>query len=64
MGRVRSADPALLFVGTLYSDERILNSSKKRLEKNFGDILLVSPSIPWNYSSYYKDELGWPLLRP
>jgi hypothetical protein len=63
MGRIRSADPALLFVGILYSDERILNHSKEILEKNFGDTLLASPSMPWNYSSYYKDELGWPLFR-
>jgi hypothetical protein len=63
MERTRSADPALLFVGTLYSEEKILNYSKEILERNFGDILLVSPSIPWNYSSYYKDELGWPLFR-
>jgi hypothetical protein len=63
MGRTGSADPALLFVGTLYSNEIILNYSKERLEKNFGDILLVSPRIPWNYTSYYKDELGWPLFR-
>jgi hypothetical protein len=63
MGRVRSADPALLFVGTLYSDERTLNYSKEILKRNFGDILLVSSTILWNYSSYYKDELGWPLFR-
>jgi hypothetical protein len=63
MGRVRSGDPALLFVGTLYSDERILNNSKKLLEQNFGDILLSSQSISWEYSDYYKDEIGWPLFR-
>ena len=63
MGRVRATEPALLFIGTLYSDTKIFNHSKEKLEKHFGDILLVSPSIPWDYSSYYKDELGSPLFR-
>jgi len=63
MGRVRATEPALLFIGTLYSDTEIFDCSKKILEKHFGDILLVSPSMPWDYSSYYKDELGSPLFR-
>jgi len=63
MGRVRATEPALLFIGTLYSDTEIFDCSKKILEKHFGDILLVSPSVPWDYSSYYKDELGNPLFR-
>ncbi|OHE57669.1 MAG: hypothetical protein A2Z47_06000 [Thermodesulfovibrio sp. RBG_19FT_COMBO_42_12] len=63
MGKVRPAEPVLLFMGTLYSDAGIFNYSKEIIEKNFGDILLISPSIKWDHSSYYKDELGWPLFR-
>jgi hypothetical protein len=63
MGRVRAIELSLLFVGTLYSNQGIFNHSKGILERNFGDILHASPSIPWDYSSYYKDELGWPLFR-
>jgi len=63
MGKVRAAEPVLLFVGTLYSDAGILKYSKEIIEKNFGDVLLTSPSIRWDHSSYYKDELGWPLFR-
>jgi hypothetical protein len=63
MGRVRATEPALLFIGTLYSDTEICDCSKKILEKHFGDILLVSPSMPWDYSSYYKEELGNSLFR-
>lgn len=63
MGKVKSPEPALLFIGALYSDAGIFDHSKEILEKNFGDILLTSPSIKWDYSSYYKDELGWPLFR-
>lgn len=63
MGKVRAAEPVLLFVGTLYSDAGIFDYSKEIIGKNFGDILLTSPSIKWDHSSYYKDELGWPLFR-
>lgn len=63
MGKVKSPEPALLFIGTLYSDPGIFNQSKEMLERNFGDILFISSSIPWDYSLYYKDEIGWPLFR-
>jgi hypothetical protein len=63
MGKVMVPEPAHLFVGTLYSDAEIFKRSKEILEKNFGDILLESPSTVWDYSSYYKKELGWPLFR-
>ncbi len=63
MGKIKTAEPALLFVSTLYSSSDIFNYSKEILEKNFGDILFISPSLPWEYSSYYRDEIGWPLFR-
>jgi hypothetical protein len=63
MGKIKTAEPALLFVSTLYSSSDMFNYSKEILEKNFGDILFISPSLPWEYSSYYRDEIGWPLFR-
>jgi len=63
MRKIKAAEPALLFVSTLYSSSDIFNYAKEILEKNFGDILFISPSLLWEYSSYYKDEIGWPLFR-
>jgi hypothetical protein len=63
MGKTKPPEPVLLFVSTLYSSKDIFNQSNDILEKEFGDILFVSPSLPWDYSSYYKDEIGWPLFR-
>ncbi len=63
MGKIKPPEPALLFIGTLYSDNSIFNQALTLLEDNFGNILFLSPSINWNYSSYYKDELGWPIFR-
>ena len=63
MGRVRHPDPALLFIGTLYSDKGVAPEAQTLLEKNFGEILLISPATLWDYSAYYKDEIGSPLVR-
>jgi len=63
MGKVKSPEPVLLFISTLYSNAGIFDQSQNTLIKNFGDILLISPSLPWDYSTYYKDELGSPLFR-
>jgi Domain of unknown function (DUF4416) len=63
MGRIRSPEPALLFIGTLYSDPGISDRSRELIEKNFGEVLFSSHSLPWDYSAYYKEELGSPLFR-
>ena len=63
MGKIKPPEKALLFAGTLYSKADLFNRSKEILEINFGDILLTSPPLPWDYSEYYRDELGWPIFR-
>lgn len=63
MGKIRNPEPALLFISTLYSNEDAFNHSRKILEENFGETSFISPSLTWDYSSYYKDEIGWPLSR-
>jgi hypothetical protein len=63
MGRIRHPDPALLFIGTLYCDKSVPHDACTLLEKNFGEIMLTSPSMTWDYSTHYQDEIGYPLLR-
>jgi len=63
MGRVRPPDPALLFIGTLYCDEGVFHYAQELLERHFGETLLVSHPIPWDYSTYYHHEIGSPLTR-
>jgi len=63
MGKIKPPEPALLFAGTLYTDPEIFNRSKELLERNFGHILFESPPLAWDYSSYYRYELGWPIVR-
>jgi hypothetical protein len=59
----RPLEPALLFIGTLYSDFTIFNSSKELLKDCFGEILYESLPVPWDYSSHYRNELGSPISR-
>ncbi len=63
MGKVGKPEDAILFIGMLYSDPALLNSVRQTLESEFGDPLTVSDASKWDYSEYYRDELGWPLLR-
>lgn len=63
MGTPHPPEAALLFTGTLYNAPEIFEKAKKVLRENFGEILHISPAMPWDYSNYYKDELGWPLYR-
>jgi hypothetical protein len=63
MRKSKSLESPLLFIGTLYSKEEIFNQAREALERVFGEILLVSPPSPWDHSSYYREELGSPVLR-
>ncbi len=63
MGKIRPPEAALLFTGALYSDPEIFAHTKIILENIFGDSLSVSPPLPWDYSVYYRNELGSPIER-
>jgi len=63
MGKAGSGESGLLFIGTLYSDPETFSRSKEILQKIFGEVLFTSPPSPWDYSLYYKNELGWPIVR-
>ena len=63
MGKVSEPECAMLFIGILYADSAVLNHVQPMLEREFGEALLVSPPVQWEHSGYYRDELGWPILR-
>ena len=63
MRKARHPEQALLFLGTLHTDLRIFDEAVRILTEQFGEIFLTSPAVPWDHSSHYKDELGWPILR-
>ncbi|MBI4824395.1 MAG: DUF4416 family protein [Nitrospirae bacterium] len=53
----------MLFVGILFGSEERLHMAEKRLCECFGDIILESPVMKWNYSEYYRGELGSSIER-
>ena len=63
MGSPSPPDPALLFIGTLYRTEGHFSEAREKLKASFGEIAFQSPPLPWDYSDYYKEELGSPLTR-
>jgi hypothetical protein len=54
---------ALLFMGALYSDPEIFGRTEPILGEHFGEILFISPAVPWDHSPHYRDELGTPIQR-
>ncbi|MDP3049220.1 MAG: DUF4416 family protein [Thermodesulfovibrionales bacterium] len=63
MGTPANPEPALLFTGILYSDESYLSKAKESLLSTFGAALLETPPVSWDYSEYYKEEIGSPIKR-
>lgn len=63
MGSPTSPEKALLFMGTLFSNEDYYIEARQSLERIFGEIVMESPAIKWDFSDYYKDELGGPIYR-
>jgi hypothetical protein len=59
----RAVDKAMLFVGALYSDIKYYQAAYAKLQSVFGEVVLETPQLPWDYSGYYKEEMGSPIMR-
>jgi len=63
MGSPTPPEKSLLFVGTLFSNEDYYIEARQSLERIFGEIIMESPAMRWDFSDYYRDELGEPIYR-
>lgn len=63
MGYPTPPEKAFLFIGTLFQKEDYYFRARQYLEKMFGEIVMECPRIKWDFSDYYKDELGSPIHR-
>lgn len=63
MPALRGPEFAILFVGAIYSSAEVFTAASAELRESFGDILLESPALPWNYTDYYENELTPPCYR-
>jgi hypothetical protein len=63
MAKIRAVDKTLLFVGALFSDKEYYYKTQTALQEAFGEIVMESPPSGWDYSEYYRDEMGSPITR-
>ncbi|MFQ5862036.1 MAG: DUF4416 family protein [Candidatus Brocadiales bacterium] len=63
MGSIQPVLPVNLIVGMLSSDESLFEMVETRLEKELGPVDLASGVIPFNFTDYYKKEMGESIGR-
>ena len=63
MGTCHAPMPAKLFVGMLSRDAGLFPICVERLTETYGPTDLQSEILPWEYSDYYREEMGTDLRR-
>ena len=63
MGAMKPPRRAKLFCGLLSGDEDLLAEARRRLDREFGKIDLVSNVWPFDTTDYYRDEMGDEIRR-
>ena len=63
MSLPRPPAPAKLVIGILLKERAVFAELARRLCTRFGPPDLISPWIPFGYTSYYEKEMGAPLVR-
>ena len=63
MKKSSPVETPILFAGALYSKPDYFKTAREQLITQFGNIFMESPEMPFNYSDYYKEELGGPIIR-
>ncbi len=59
----RPPEPVRLLVGMISADEDRFAEVRRRLEPDFGPVDLESETFPFDFTDYYEEETGSPLLR-
>ena len=63
MGTTKQPEPVKFFCGIIAVDEETITMAKARLKNLFGKIDIQSDIIPFNFTEYYRQEMGDKLLR-
>jgi hypothetical protein len=63
LGKIKPPEKAILFTAMLLSDEGILKEVKPVLKREFGEVLYETNPQDWNWSNYYREELGTKIKR-
>jgi len=63
MSRPRPPKPAKLVIGFILKEKRLGASVVKALVEKFGPVDIASSWFPFDFTTYYDDEMGTPLFR-
>jgi len=63
MSQPTAPQAAKLIIGIFTNDRQQFNPVLEGLTNLFGDIDLISPWLPFDYTSYYEKEMGPGLMR-
>lgn len=63
MGKISSPAPVKLIMGVLARNQEILEKSKSDCSRILGPVDLSSEVIPFEFTTYYEEEMGAGLLR-
>ncbi len=63
MSHPTAPQAAKLVVGIFTNDQQLFCPVIESLTKRFGDVDLMSPWIPFDYTNYYEQEMGPDLMR-
>lgn len=63
MGKTKEPSPVKLIAGIIYQSEETLLRAKNKLTEKFGCIDFESPVAPFDFTTYYEEEMGKNLKR-
>jgi len=63
MGGISSSEPVKLFVGMISRDEGLFDENRSRLVRRCGPVDIASEIFDFDYTEYYRDEMGEGLKR-
>jgi hypothetical protein len=63
VGKIFLPKPAKLIISMFTSDKSLFNLYKKKLIKKFGKVDIESNAQPFNFTDYYKEEIGENLIQ-
>ncbi len=63
MGAPKEPKPVKLFSGLIFKEKEILFSAQEKLAQFFGKIDFESDILPFDFTNYYKKEIGNNLKR-
>jgi hypothetical protein len=63
VGEIRIPEPVKLICGIIAAGESMVAAARDALRDAYGEIDLESGILPFNFTAYYRDEMGAGLLR-